>query len=192
MENPTGTCDECFKGGEKSNNKIDDFAGVKAFIARPQEKTKKAVVIATDVFGHVALGAQRLADAMANAGFLCIVPDLFEGDILEEKDLADVPKRTAWMEKHPQISKVPIVEKVIHELRTKEGIERVGVAGYCFGGKIAFVLAATDHVDAFISAHPSTPNFPDDIEAIKKPGLWVCAEIDRTFGEENRKKLKKY
>ena len=37
-------------------------------------------------------------------------------------------------------------------------------------------------------AHPSRLTIPGDIEAIKVPTLWICAETDPSFGKDDRDK----
>jgi dienelactone hydrolase len=67
----------------------------------------------------------------------------------------------------PPESKNPIVLEVIKELKEKKGFEKIGVIGYCYGGRISAVLAAhdgivrrngvhlTEHVDCCWNCSPS-------------------------------------
>jgi len=41
---------------------------------------------------------------------------------------------------------------------------------------------------ANVVAHPAKLTIPQEIEAIKTPTLWICAEVDQSFGTEDRKK----
>jgi dienelactone hydrolase len=63
------------KGTPKGS--IGQFAGRPAYIARPKEQGKQAVIIATDVFGWSLPNARLIADAFAAHGFLTVVPDAF-------------------------------------------------------------------------------------------------------------------
>jgi carboxymethylenebutenolidase len=80
-----------------------------------------------------------------------------------------------------------IIHAVFKELKEKEGIEKFAVAGYCFGGRITTLLASTDLVQLSIVAHPAALKVPDDIETIKAPTLWLCAEVDAAFPQDARK-----
>jgi len=177
--------------------------GVNSYIAKPKKATHSAVVIATDVFGYALPNVRYIADQMAEAGgFLVVVPDIFSGTavpaellpVMEENPNAmELPQvKTAldtFRAKHGDIaSKLTIIEAVIKELKEKHGILKVGVQGYCYGGKIAVLLAGKpDKVDAFATAHPSRLTV-EEIEAIQKPGLFCCAEIDQTFTPDLRAK----
>jgi len=84
--------------------------------------------------------------------------------------------------------KLEIFQNVMSQLREKEGIVKIGVQGYCYGAKIAVVLSQGDLISGFVVAHPSLLELPDDIKPVKQPGLFLCAEIDRQFPAETRKK----
>jgi len=191
--------EDCFKGviaEGKSTGSVEKFAGVDAYFAKPKgQKPKSAVIIATDIFGHTFVNAQLIADSITSStDFLCVVPDLFAGDTLSPGlDFANENTRKTvfgpWMAKHsPPDSKMPILRNVIKELKEKEGIEKIGMVGYCFGGRLAALFAAEDGTTtASVVAHPSKMTLPNEIEEIKTPTLWICAEIDSSFGEQDRK-----
>ena len=105
---------------------------------------------------------------MTQLGYLVVVPDLFNGDPVppEKMDLVEQEPTTffgkithsfatvwtfasiiPWFIRHGSAgSKTLIVSNTIDELRQQRGIEKIGVIGYCYGGKIVVQLAATDKV----------------------------------------------
>lgn len=161
-------CENCFKGAVGTDHsKLEIYAGVYSYIARPEVKATKAIFLATDAFGPELIQTQRIANAFAKEGWLCVVPDFFGGDALAlDFDFKNKEAVMKWFGKHSHDTSIPIGIKTVDQLRA-DGLERIGVVGYCYGGKISFVLAGTDKVDCYIAAHPSTPTFPDDIENIK-------------------------
>lgn len=46
----------------------------------------------------------------------------------------------AWLPKHQTGAVDPVVEKTIKYIRETLGVEKIGAVGYCFGGKVCFVL----------------------------------------------------
>jgi len=190
-------CDNCVKGILSEGNPVGTdgkIGGVDAYFAKPEGETKSAIIIATDAFGSAFVNTRLVADSLAlHTGFLVVVPELFDGEPMDIRVFSepDQAKRMAmfgpWVAKHgPPESKLPILQRVIQELKEKQGIKSIGAVGYCFGGKLSAVLAAGDETTANIIAHPA-PIKPEEIEAIKRPTLWLCAEIDNTFTPENRK-----
>lgn len=76
----------------------------------------------------------------------------------------------------------PRVYKFFHDLRSAEASNLpIGVAGFCWGGKLVTLLCADSEkaangrslVDAGFTAHPSMLDVPADIEAVTLP-LSVC------------------
>jgi len=186
--------------------------GVNAYVAKPKEPTQSAVIIATDVFGHTLPNNRLIADDMAReGGFLVVVPDLFDGapitpEVLKVFESSPtgffdnlskyssmgfhlVKSGIPFFWSHGDVTpKVALVEAVIKDIKENHGITKVGVQGYCYGGKIAVLLAGkSDKIDAFGVAHPSMLTVPADIEAVQKPGLFCCAEIDSSFPQESRR-----
>lgn len=90
----------------------------------------------TDIFG-IFPNAQLLADEFANAGYLTVIPDLFQGDQIKVADMesgkANLP---AWLPNHQSAVVDPVVEKSIKYVRETLGVKKIGAVGYCFGGKV--------------------------------------------------------
>lgn len=127
-------------------------------------------------------------------GFLCVVPDVFNGEpipvesmihFLEDPGQQNVFQKmwrvlsigwtilgTAlphclhrqrrrlisycaglgpWFYRHKALEPLlATLENVIKELREKEGIQKVGMIGYCWGGRPTIKLASTDKVLLFL------------------------------------------
>jgi len=187
-------CEDCFKGviweGEPTGT-ISKFAGVDTYFAKtPGQTYKSAIVLSTDVFG-IFTNSQLVADAYHRvSGLLVIIPDLFNGDALKESQLnVPDPFKTVfppWIAKHQPDTKFELLEKVFSELREKEGIEKIGVIGFCYGAKMAIHFAHSNKINAVGAAHPSFLKTPEDIEAIQVPSIWLFAETDQAFSNEAR------
>jgi len=191
------------------------IGGVNAYIAKSKQQSKSAIVIATDVFGFKLPNVRLIADKFSElCGCLVVVPDLFNGEGMDPSllDGLDVPTSNpfssflkeaslgiqffaggaGFLLKHMDVKpKIPIFEKVLADVRQNYGIEKIGVQGYCYGGKIAVLMGHTDQIQAFVAAHPSLLTFPDDIAPLKIPGLFLLCEIDRQFPKEEKEKSEK-
>lgn len=108
---------------------------MKTYFAHPKQKTDKAILILTDIFG-IYTNSQLVADQFAENGWLAVIPDLFAGDAIEvaamESGKADLP---TWLKKHQTSDVDPIVEAAIKNLQ-EQGIKKIGGVGYCFGAKV--------------------------------------------------------
>jgi len=183
-------CEHCTTGylaKGKPKGKEEQIAGVPAYWAHPKGESKSAVVYITDAFGHTFDNNRILADSIAeHAGVVVVMPDVFEGQPLSH-DVMSLPqeKRMAafgpFMARNGNDVRVPLVRNFIQELREKHGFTKIGTVGYCFGGRISTLMAANEQTVANVICHPATLNIPQEIEAIKNPTLWICAETDQTF-----------
>lgn len=111
---------------------------MQTYVSHPQGavKSKAAVILLSDVFG-VTQNSMLLADDFAANGYLTLLPDLLDGEFLAldalETGSVDIQ---AWGSRHSPKQVDPIVENTIKYLREDLGIEKIGGAGYCFGGKV--------------------------------------------------------
>lgn len=70
-----------------------------------------------------------------------------------------------WLARHTPENTMPIIEKVLAAVKEEYGDKKYTVSlgtyvvGYCFGGKYAIRLAATDYIIAGCVAHGSSPLF---------------------------------
>ena len=159
---------------------------VRTYVSRPPtNNTENAILYLPDAFGldlvenrllvsHTKLYTYRisnkyhsLADTMARAGYLVVLPDYFKNE--------PVPKNTtgfdmtAWLNRHPPTLVEPIIDTTIKYMRSEFGVKNIGVVGYCFGGRyVARLLAPGKGIQAGFTAHPSMVTKPE-WQAISAP-----------------------
>ena len=86
--------------------------------------------------------------------------------------------------RNPVSKGVERMERVIRHVRqqsTVAGQVRVAVQGYCWGGRIAVLLAGSQPdllVDTICAAHPGGLTLPTDVDRIKIPAAFVLAGND--------------
>ena len=132
------------------------------------------------MIGHRFINAQLVADQFAANGYLCYMPDLFDGDAVPLNRPADFDTM-AWRQgtigggtgKSHLVNDVePIVQAAVKHLRETEGIIKLGAAGYCFGAK--YVVRQMDRaiagrgVDVGYIAHPTLVD-EEELERIDAP-----------------------
>jgi len=189
------TCDDCTKGQTPPTTSGSvTIGGIECVVVRPSKQTTKAVPILTDVMGIRVVAAQKLAEKFANEGFIAVLPDTLKNDPIsmsptvtpEERAVFMKSVMPGWMAKHPHEEMATMVHSVISDLQEKEGIKSFAVSGYCWGGRLAILVGASDDIKCYICSHPSAPKIPTDFENVRKPGLYVCAETDQSFGDDIR------
>jgi dienelactone hydrolase len=137
-------------------------------MAYPQNKrTDSAILFLTDIYGIPNIDNQLLGDSMAAAGYLVVMPDIMANDIPSEK--TSLLEYMVWFPKHNVTVADNIIDKTIKHMRGEMGIKKIGVVGYCFGGRYgARVMQEGKGVDAGFIAHPTLLE-KAELEAVSGP-----------------------
>jgi len=192
--NPSARC--CTIGvthDGSARGEIKKIGNTETYFAYPEsKKTETAILLLTDVIGHNFINAQLIADQFAANGYYVVMPDLFEGDPIplnrpEGFDLMDWFNNSGPSKGHTFKVTDPIVEAVINDMKTNQGVKRIGAVGYCFGAKyVARFMTGGKGVDVGYMAHPS---FVDaaEIKALTGPLSIAAAETDSIFPAEKRR-----
>ena len=216
-EIPHGHCVDCVTGytdsGTPSGSEILLDGTIKCYLAKPTIETDKVVMIITDVFGITVVNVRLIADYLASKGFKVYVPDFHSGDSLvpevwspvllgipdanactktwnNARYVASIPSLLLWLGRHGDAQTIPIIDRAIDAIIAL-GAKKIGVEGYCWGGRYSVLLGGSDKVDAVFAAHPSLLSVPNDILSIKKPALFICAEHDSFFSNSDVDKTRK-
>lgn len=181
------TSSEGLKTGEISYE-VDGFR-VPAFYAAPAGKTSLPVILVVqEIFGvheYIADTARRLA----KAGYLAIAPELYarQGDPRQYGEIARLLSEV--VAKVPDAQVMADLDGAVKWASAHGGNTRkVGITGFCWGGRIAWLYAAhSKNVKAAVawygrlSGNPSalTPKHPLDLVAsLKAPVLGLYGGQD--------------
>jgi carboxymethylenebutenolidase len=123
-----------------------------AYLARPECESRGAMLLLPAAYGFNA-SLRRCADDIAAAGVTALAWDPFHG-----RDVTGLPISEIMPLLGAITDDAAIAEQrtLLRHLRGALGAERVGVIGWCFGGRLAFVLAGQEPgLAACVAYHPS-------------------------------------
>ncbi|NTF83976.1 dienelactone hydrolase family protein [Rhizobium rhizogenes] len=125
------------------------------YIVKPAQPNGGAVIVLQEIFG-VNATIRGFADSFAAAGYLAVAPDLFwrqERDVqIGPGEAGGYERALALMKNFDQTLALDDIAAVIDWLdRRPDAIGKVGVVGFCVGGKLAFQLAGRAHVECTVS-----------------------------------------
>lgn len=120
-----------------------------AYCAVPDGGRAPAVIVFQEIFG-INDNMRGLADRLAEAGFLAVVPDMFWRleRRFERKDESGIGDAFALVQRFDLDAAVEDIRSVhAHVLGMDECTGKVGVMGFCLGGGLAFAAATMSRVD---------------------------------------------
>jgi carboxymethylenebutenolidase len=120
-----------------------------AFCALPETSPAPAVLVFQEVFG-VNDNIRGLAEQLADAGYLALAPDVFWRlePRFERKDESGLADGFAHVQQLDfDLAAADITATMAHALAMPECSGRVGGVGFCLGGTLAYLFAATTRVD---------------------------------------------
>jgi len=106
------------------------------YIAAPTDQTGAAIIVIPEIFG-VNAGIRQKCDDWAALGYVALAPDIFWRFAPGAELDPDVPEQfqTAlgyFGQYNPDLG-VQDIEAAIHWLRQEQGIDKVGLVGFCLG-----------------------------------------------------------
>ncbi|KAG1742676.1 dienelactone hydrolase [Suillus paluster] len=188
--------EHCFTAAAQSGTPVgrqEEIASVQTYVSEPKNPSESKAVILyfSDVFGPFIIHNQLTMDYYASHGFTVLGLDYFFGEPMQ--DCMNKPDfdRAAWMEKAYSNAKThtrPWVDAVVKKYGSDK---KYCAVGFCFGGPPVFNLAKEDGlIVCGAIAHPAAPSEElTEIDECTVPILFSCAETDRTFPRETRRKV---
>jgi carboxymethylenebutenolidase len=173
-------------------NGRDSFS---AYVARPSDEAKAAIVVIQEVFG-INEGIRRKCDRWAEDGYLAIAPDLFwrikPGLDLDPDVSEQMQEALGYFGQYDPDDGIKDIEATIHWVRREAKVAKVGCVGFCLGGKLAYMAAARTDVNASVGYYPvGLDRMLNESHAIAHPLLlhvpqadgFVSPEAQRTVHE---------
>jgi carboxymethylenebutenolidase len=173
---------------------LEGDGGFDAFLAEPDGAPRGAVVVIQEIFG-VNEGIRRKCDKWAGKGYLALAPDLFwrlePGVELDPDTPEQFERALALMNRFDQDQGVRDIEATIRAARARLGGEgKVGVVGYCLGGRLAYMVAARTDVDASVGYYAvGLDGLLHEKNAIARPLLLHIAGDDGFVPPEVQRKM---
>ncbi len=174
---------------------LDGKGSIPALVVKPQGTPRGAIIVIQEIFG-VNPGIVRKTEDWAAAGYLAVAPDVFwrqqpgvefDPDIPEEFQQA-----IGFMMKHDFDLGIQDVEAVIHWIRRSEHVAKVGLVGFCMGGKVAYMAAARTDVDASVGYYGvGIDQMLNESHAIAKPLLLHVPTADGFVPPDAQKAMHK-
>lgn len=131
---------------------LDGEHAIPAYVARPAGTAKAAIIVIPEIFG-VNPGIRQKCDKWAASGYLAVAPDIFWRFAPGVELDPDVPEQLqeafGYFQQYDPNDGVYDIEATIHWIR-REGVAKVGCAGYCLGGRLAYMAAARTDIDASV------------------------------------------
>ncbi len=125
-----------------------------AYVSTPESGSGPGIVLLQEIFG-VNRSMRAVADYYAEEGYVVIVPDLFwriePGIELGYSD-AEVQQARGYKQQFDIDTSIDDIAATIAALRAlPQCVGKVGVLGFCLGGRLAFLTAARTDVDCAVS-----------------------------------------
>jgi carboxymethylenebutenolidase len=163
---------------------------VPAYVARPAaEGEHPGVIIVHGVHGHEE-HLKDVARRLAVHGYATILPALYSREefttVVEEED---VQKTGAWLRNRPNAQANGDLQGALDFLRASPFVnERIGVVGFCSGGRVGLVFACnTSGLECYVNFYsngiiaPTEVNPVPPIEMVKD----LCCPMLGLFGKDD-------
>ncbi|PWW73661.1 alpha/beta-hydrolase [Tuber magnatum] len=149
---------------------FETAANFKSYITG-RKSSKTGILVVFDIFGYFPQTLQG-ADILASAGHLVVMPDFFKGEAAEPDCYPpDTPEKgkalMGFLNGPANFKDGEANVRAVAEGLKKEftGVERWGIVGYCWGGKVAVVVSGPGTpFTASVQLHPAMM----DVEDVKK------------------------
>ena len=167
---------------------LDGDGKIPAYVARPQSTPRAAIIVVPEIFG-VNSGIRRKCDDWAGLGYLALAPDIFWRFAPGVELDPDVPEQLqeafGYFQQYDADAGVKDIEAAIHHLRRSEGCAKVGLVGFCLGGRLAYMAAARTDISASVGYYGvMIDQMLNESHAIAHPLMLHIPTADHFVGPE--------
>lgn len=133
-------------------------AGLHAYLSRPAGGSPGGMLLAPMITG-ISGQVKEFADGLAASGVTALTWDPWHGRPSGDETPFDVLSQ--WMSELDDAACLAELGTLLDHLFGELGCQRVGVIGWCMGGRFALLLGGRDHRLANVVAyHPTVPGTP--------------------------------
>ena len=173
---------------------FDGDGSFPAYMAEPDGELRGAIIVIQEIFG-INAGIRRKVDHWAGLGYLAAAPDLFwrfaPGVELNPDIPEEFQRALQLMGQLDQDLAIKDIEATIRMLRSRlpDG-GKVGLVGYCLGGRLAYMSAARTDANASVGYYGvGLDGLLGEQHAIANPLLLHIAEEDHFVPKDAQKAI---
>ena len=180
--------------GQYIDMKAGDGTGsFRGYLALPATGSGPGLVLAQEIFG-VNSTMREVADYYAEEGYVVLVPDIFwrqEPNVELGYTEADWQRAFGFFQGFDEAKGMEDIQTAITTLRaTPEVTGKVGVLGFCLGGKLAYLAACRTDADVSVGYYGvGIDGALGEADKVKSPLVLHIAELDKFCPPEARDKI---
>jgi carboxymethylenebutenolidase len=164
-----------------------------AYCAEPESEARAAIIVIPEIFG-VNPGIAAKCDAWADKGYLAVAPDIFwrfaKGEELDPDVEAEFKQALENMGKFSADEGIRDIEAVIHWIRREKRVAKVGLVGFCLGGRMAYLAATRTDIDASVGYYGvMIDQMLGEAHAIARPLMLHIPTADHFVGSDAQAKI---
>jgi carboxymethylenebutenolidase len=164
------------------------------YLARPDDQAQHPGVIVIQEWWGINDNIKDISRRFAEAGYVALAPDLYHGKVVLNGEPNEAQKAMMALD---QAEVAKNLHGAVQALKSRPEVspKRVGVVGFCMGGRLALVVASQEGTDigAVAGFYPGGYNpTEDDVKAIQCPVLAIYGDRDDSTPEAQREKFRKY
>jgi len=154
--------------------------GVNGYLVRPSSGLERwpAMIVIHEWWG-LDNQTESITDRLGETGYLAFAPDLFNGELAQ---LGDGEKASSLVQKYAQSAPADL-QSVFDTLKKHPDCTgKIGTVGFCFGGRMALILAISRPLDAVCTFYGGgMQQVFDQLGAIKSPLLGLFGDKDQSI-----------
>ncbi|MDE2562941.1 MAG: dienelactone hydrolase family protein [Sphingomonadales bacterium] len=154
---------------------------------------KAAIIVIPEIFG-VNAGIRSKCDSLAADGYLAVAPDIFwrfaPGVELNPDVEAEMQEAFGYFGQYDADLGVKDIEALIHWIRRDKGVEKVGLVGYCLGGRMAYMAATRTDISCSVGYYGvMIDQMLGESHAIARPLMLHIPTADHFVGPDAQKAM---
>lgn len=167
---------------------LNDEGEIPGYLATPEGPIRAAIIVVPEIFG-VNPGIRHKCKAWAGLGYLALAPDIFWRFAPGVQLDPDVPEQMqeafGYFGQYDPDKGIQDIEAAMRFLRNCEGIDKVGLVGFCLGGRMAYMAATRTGIDAAVGYYGvMIDQMLDEAESIASPLLLHIPTADHFVGPD--------
>ena len=154
-----------------------DGVDVTGYLAMPSSGEPQAGILVIHEWWGLNDNVRSMARQLAGEGYVALAVDLYEGEVAETRE--DAGRLARGSRDNPGRGQQNL-QQAWHFLKEEQGVEKVGVIGWCFGGgwSLQTALMLGDGIDATVIYYGRVAADRDALEPLTSPVLGIFGAED--------------